>query len=149
MSMLNYTTSIAASRSVAEISTLLAKGRCAAIMTEFDDFGNPKAISFRVSTADGLMSFRLPANAAKVLECLKKDPKVPARDRTLQHAQNVSWRILKDWLAAQMSLIESSMVTLPQVFLPYVQNAQGETLYEALQKTNFSGLALPPAASQS
>jgi hypothetical protein len=43
---------------------------------------------------------------------------------------------LKDWVGAQMALIEIEMVQLEQVFLPYmVIDSTGTTVYERLQQT--------------
>jgi hypothetical protein len=32
----------------------------------------------------------------------------------------VSWRLINDWVEAQMTIVETTMVQLEQVFLPYV-----------------------------
>jgi len=56
----------------------------------------------------------------------------------------VSWRILKDWVEAQMALVETHMVTLEQVFLPYAVTDDGQTIYDRLRGSNF---LLPPSSS--
>jgi hypothetical protein len=50
--------------------------------------------------------------------------------RTEDHARNVAWRVVKDWVEAQLAIIETRMVTTAQVFLPYAVTANGQTLYE-------------------
>lgn len=69
--------------------------------------------------------------------------KITPRLRTMEQASRVAWRIIKDWLAAQLALIKAEMVTLEQVFLPYAQNADGATLFDVLAEGKFRGLALP------
>ena len=32
----------------------------------------------------------------------------------------ITWRILKDWVEAQMALLETGMVTMDESFLPYM-----------------------------
>ena len=54
----------------------------------------------------------------------------------------VAWRILKDWVEAQLALIETGMVSVEQVFLPYCQSGNGETLFEAIRKKKFAGLLM-------
>ena len=45
-------------------------------------------------------------------------------------AERVAWRVIKDWLEAQLALIDAQMATLDQVMLPYlVIDATGKTLY--------------------
>jgi hypothetical protein len=41
-----------------------------------------------------------------------------------------AWRIIKDWVQAQLALVEINMVTVPQVFLPYAIMQDGRTLWE-------------------
>src|SRR5438552_18436509 len=43
-------------------------------------------------------------------------------------AVRVEWRIVKDWVEAQLALIETRMVTAQQVFLPYAIMRDGRTL---------------------
>ena len=59
-----------------------------------------------------------------------KRQKIEAKLKTLEQAQRVAWRIVKDWLEAQLAIIETEMVTLDQVMLPYMQGDNGQTVYE-------------------
>ncbi len=44
----------------------------------------------------------------------------------------MAWRIIKDWVEAQTAIIQAGMVTLTQVFLPYLETTPGgPLLYEA------------------
>lgn len=45
--------------------------------------------------------------------------------------------IIKDWVDAQLAIIESDMVTLEQVFLPYMQVKGNQTLYETMVERRF------------
>jgi hypothetical protein len=47
-----------------------------------------------------------------------------------QQARRVAWRIIKDWIAGQLALVEAGQAEVSEVFLPYVVSAQGETLFE-------------------
>lgn len=139
--ILNYTTTISADKTVAEIQGMLARAKAQAIMNEYED-GVLSALSFRIPTALGVMTFRLPANIDRVHEILRKSTKVPKRLQTRDQASKVAWRILKDWLKAQLALVEVGMVEIQQVFLPYAQDQQGRTVYENLLEKRFSGLLL-------
>ena len=48
-------------------------------------------------------------------------------------AERIAWRILQDWTMAQMAILETEMVAMDQVFLPYMVNSAGETVYELYQ----------------
>ena len=55
---------------------------------------------------------------------------MPPRYSTPEHAERVAWRIVKDWLEAQLAIIRTEMVTLDQVMLPYMVGDEGHTVYE-------------------
>lgn len=143
MAILNYTTQISSEKTVTEIQRTLARAGTSAILTEYDSHGILCAISFRINVPSGLMSFRLPANVDNVLECLKRESKVPTRLKVKEQASRVAWRILKDWIEAQMAIVEADCAVLEQVFLPYAQTDQGKTVYEQIKDGGFLKLAAP------
>lgn len=145
--LLNYTTQISAEKTISEIQKILASAGARAILTEYGDDGVLVAISFRVMTQHGLMAFKIPANTHKVLVAIQQNSKIPKWNRTHQQAARVAWRIIKDWVEAQMAMIQTEMVTLDQLFLPYAQRPDGVTVYETMVKSKFQGLALPEARS--
>jgi hypothetical protein len=100
------------------------------------------------SVKDGLIPFRkgpFERGPAAAFKLLKRDRKVPRSLRTLDQALRVSWRIVKDWVEAQRAIVDTTMVALEQVLLPYAITPDGRTLYERLRATYF---VLPPAESQ-
>jgi hypothetical protein len=139
--LLNYTTSIAVDKTVGEIHQKLAKAGAGQILNEYQN-GIVSAVSFRINTKFGYVAFRLPARIEAVEQILRKHFK---RGRFTQpdQAARVGWRIIKDWIEAQLALIETGMVTTEQVFMPYMQDDRGVTLYEAIKDRQFSGYALP------
>lgn len=144
MPLLNYTTSISTEKTVSEIQAMLAKAKACAILTEYDGDQILSAISFRlVSAAHGQLSFRLPANIENVYKVLVKDNRIPRGLRTRAQASRVAWRIVKDWLAAQLAFIQSDQADFEQVFLPYAQNSEGQTVYQLYVEKKFATLALP------
>jgi len=143
MAILNYTTTIPAERTAGEIQQKLAKAKAQAVMCEYDEAGVMVAMSFRVNTKHGMVTFRLPANSAGVLRVLMNDRKVEKRYRTPQRASNIAWRIVKDWVEAQLALVEAEMADMAEVFLPYAQRPDGSTLYSALESGGLAALTGP------
>lgn len=137
MPILNYTTSINPEKTVAEIQMKLAKAGAQAVLCEYDEDGIMKAISFRINTSTGFLSFRLPSNIEGIYKKLLDNSRVPTRLKTHEQATRVAWRILKDWVEAQLAIIEAEMADIKEVFLPYVQNPDGKTLYESLSENQF------------
>ncbi len=151
MPLLNYTTEIEPAKTLGEITALLVAARAQAIMTEFDGAGNPTAVSFRVLGKFGQMGFKLPCNylaAGKILNKQATSGKIPRRyvNDNIQ-ARRVAWRILRQWLEAQLALVELEMVPLEQIFLSYMQTDDGRTVYERLEEKRFGGLMLEAPAA--
>jgi len=59
--------------------------------------------------------------------------KVPKTYQNKEQAVRTSWRIIKDWVEAQMALVESELADVSEVFLPYAITQNGSTLYEEIQ----------------
>ena len=129
MPLLNYTTKVPVYRSIQEIQKALVKAGASSIMQDYDSEGAVSALAFKISLNGREISFRLPSETTAVLEVMKHDG-TPRSLLTEEHAQRVAWRIIKDWVEAQMAIVATKMVTLPQVFLPYAVNKDGTTLYE-------------------
>lgn len=128
MPILNYTTEIPASRTVGQIQDLLAKAGAAQILAEYHQ-GRVTGLSFTVITAAGPQAFTLPARPEKVRAVLLRQ-RVQPRYQTEEHAERVAWRIIKDWVESQLAIIQTEMVGLDQVMLPYMRTADGSTVYE-------------------
>lgn len=139
MAILNYTTSIAAGKSVGEIQETLAKHGARCIMVDYEQ-GLPSAIAFVLPVAQGNSSFRLPANVAGVQATLAKQFGPKSVKATFQQANRVGWRILKDWVEAQCAIIQAGMATVDEVFYPYLLNAAGVTVYEAYKDSDIKQL---------
>ena len=143
MPLLNYTTSIEATKTVAEIQSILAKHGAKAILIDYGESGTIEACSFRVITPKGDVAIRLPVDPEAVLKVLTQQSRlgrVPKRYLNQAQAIRVAWRILKDWVAAQMAILETEMVKMEQIFLPYVITKDGQTVYELFKQKQFKML---------
>lgn len=135
----NYTTKIDPMRTAAEIDYILASNGATAIQKDITN-GQITALRFTVQTSLGLIPIQLPVNVEAVQQILKKmrEQKVRANiDCSKEQAARVAWRCLKSWVEAQMALIQIGMATMDQVFLPYVLNDEGKTLYEVARDSKF------------
>mgnify|MGYP001580177393 FL=1 len=64
---------------------------------------------------------------------MQNSNRVPRKMCTKEQALRVSWRIVKDWVVAQMAIVEAEMVDMAEVFLPYAITKNGTTLYKEIQ----------------
>lgn len=133
----NYSTTVPALKSIGEIQGNLVAHGAEKILMEYVD-GEPVGLSFIVQTPYGETAFKLPANIDRVQAVLNKQRVRTTVPRDM--AVRVAWRILKDWVRANMAILETDMVSIHQIFLPYMQGKDGTTLYELMES---QGFALP------
>ena len=132
MAIKNYITDIPVNKTVSEIHLMLADHGAKRILFDYGADSKVTAISFTIETPTGEQAVRLPANVERVREVLRQQKNNPRNrnrsqiDDSQDQAERVAWRIVKDWLA----ILETEMVDVQQVFLPYFLNRQGQTLYE-------------------
>jgi hypothetical protein len=132
MAILNYTTSIPCEKTISEIQKCLVSHGASKIVTDYSE-GIPSAVTFCLVLNETLVAYSLPANYEGVLSAMKRDRKVPSRLCTKEQALKVSWRIIKDWVEAQMAIVEAKLADVAEVFLPYAITKNGNTLYKEIQ----------------
>ena len=140
MALLNYSTTIEATKTAGEIQGILAGHGAKSIKTDYARDGQVEALSFLILTPQGEVGIRLPINPDAVLKVLTQQNelgKVPKRCLTHAQAVRVAWRIVKAWVQAQMAILETEMVKMEQIFLPYVITESGRTLYEVMVDSRF------------
>ena len=140
MSIYMETTSIPAEETVAQIQRILGRYGASAIMTEYED-GNIKALSFKVRCGEVEVPFRLPCRHEAVYTILaakKRKFRSDTEDKLKVQAKNVAWRQILRWIEAQMALVETSMVKMQEVMMPYIQvDLNGRTLFEKMESGKF------------
>lgn len=128
MAILNYTTKIDAWKTVNEVQQILSKHKVSHFSIK-NEGSFPVALSFCVDYKGQPLNYLLPCNHEGVLRCLKNDRKIPKASKNSEQALRTSWRIIKDWVEAQMAIVESELAPIQEVFMPYlIINAAGETL---------------------
>lgn len=134
MAVLNYTTRVDALRTIGEIQALLAKQGATRIATEYAD-GTPIGVAFGLKTPHGERFFELPVDVAAMQRLLAKNSPNGGMSvsafRSREHAERVAWRVVKDWLEAQLTLVQTQMAAIDQVLLPYLRVDEHRTLYAA------------------
>lgn len=144
MPLLNHSTEKPADATIGEISKILSKWGVQGILTEYEG-RQVSSVSFKILVGERTMGFKMPCNWRSVKAALtsyneNRTYKGVGYARKLQkrvddsdeQAIRVAWRIIKDWIEAQMALVEVNMATVPQVFLPYAITRDGKTLAEKM-----------------
>lgn len=139
MAILNYTTTVDSFKTVSEIEYILMKHKAKSIMKTYDG-ESITGLSFLIDTGMQQIPVRLPVKVDECLEVLKQEKKNSSRsniEATRDQAERVAWRILKDWVEAQMALLDIQMVRFEELFLPYIETQTGQTIYERLKERQF------------
>lgn len=138
--LLNYSTKIEAGKTASEIQEILGTHGAKAVLINYKD-GLIDSLSFQVETPQGDIGFRLPIDPDAVLKILQRQQALGklrhGGEPDRPQAVRVAWRILKDWIEAQMAILETEMVKIEQVFLPYMITHDGRTLYEGMAEKGF------------
>jgi len=131
MPILNYTTVVPVSQTIGEIHKILTRRGVERIWSILTPDGNVKGLGFTLRTPGWLGDYELPVRVVGVLSALRNDAKVPKSIATFEQADRVAWRIAKDWLEAQMALVDAQMADIAEVMLPYLITSDGRTTYQA------------------
>lgn len=126
MPIKDYSSKVDVFQTLGEIQGMLVKHGAKKVLQEFDDDGKVISVSFMINTPMGMQAVKLPANVDAVQKVLAKQRVKSDREQ----AERTAWRIIKDWIAAQMAILESQMVTMDEIFLPYILNIDGQTVYK-------------------
>lgn len=129
MAIKNYTTSVDVYKSLGEIQGALASHGARQIMVNYDGAGQPVGLLFGIETPDGPRGFCLPANVEGVRAVFARQ-KVKAPPG---QAERTAWRNVRDWIMAQLAIVEAGQVQIDEVFLPYLTDGRGRTLYQLYQ----------------
>lgn len=131
MKLKNYTTSVQAERSISEIEKMLAEFGASHVMKEYRGDGRVLAMAFKI----GQVGYKLPANTEKVFVAITEGKRIRNMHKQSwkEQAERVAWRVLRDWMHAQLSLIAIGQAEVEQVMLPYAYNGE-KTFYEIVKE---------------
>lgn len=138
----NRTTSVSAVKSVSEIQAMLAEARASALTIDYSD-GEPSGLSFTLTRENHSLHFRLPCNWSGTLQAMKRDKKCERRLLQPEQAKRVAWRVLRDWIRAQLTLVEAGASSIEEVMIPYLVTNDGTTVAARLFNGSSGLLALP------
>ena len=132
-------TEIAMDRTAAEITSCLVQAGATSVSTKYEG-GKITGLTWAMRVSGQEVHFAMPARVEPVYLLLKSR----RRDTWLSDAQKlkireqaerVAWRQLLRWVQAQLAMIETGMVQSAEVFMPYMQQSDGRTMFEYFEST--------------
>jgi hypothetical protein len=104
-------------------------------------------LAFRFNVDGQLIPFRLPCRWRAVEKLLRAKRRPRKGDTYDAWARRVAWRQILRWVEAQIAMIETGMVKLEEVFLPYAM-VQNRTFYDIVAEKHFLALPAPTTDNQ-
>lgn len=133
MSVMNYTTKIPAYKTVTEVEYMLMQHGASAIMKTFED-GRINGLTFALPVNGQNIPVKLPVRIPQVLAALQKEKREHPKKNvtvTMEQAEMVAWRQVKDWIEAQMQMVDLQQMEMVQIFLQGIQDKN----YDRYQST--------------
>jgi len=129
----NYTTKVSAIQSINEIQVALVTHGAAGILFEYEkETGKIAALKFRMVIKGQDMMFKMPVEWREFQAVLQQQEVKRADDD--EYVYRVAWRILRDWIMAQMAIYEAKNVSIPQLLLGFGMYNESLTVYQAIQE---------------
>ena len=145
MNLLNETTAVPASRTIAEISQRLVEAGARQINQTYSAQGRVEGIDFCIEAFGTILAYRLPARADAVFQLLQKRRKrARGLEEDRKQAERIAWRHILRWVEAQLALVQTCQAEAAQVFMPYRLLDAGRTLYDAYVEHQGKFLPAPP-----
>lgn len=122
---------------LAEIQKVLRKYNLKKFMADYDNSQISGCI-FAVEIDGRQIPFRMPVKWEPLFKLAKEGKTKYIRDE--RQAQRVAWRQVLRWIEAQLALVDTRMADFHEVFLPYIVNREGLTVFQKFSENNFRGV---------
>lgn len=134
----NYCSETKVETSVSMIQKILVANKAEKIMMDYVN-GEPTSITFAITTPNGLLPVRLPARIEGVSRVMyRRSLQQLKSNAQLEQVKRTAWKNLHDWVDAQMALLQTEMVKMEEIFLPYVVVVDNQTIYERFESGQLS-----------
>lgn len=119
-----------------KMNQILAQHGARKIMFEYDGMGKIQGINFTLMVNNVERGIKLPARIDKVEIAMYGTNNLDEKQR--DQAYRTAWANIRDWIDAQMAMLDTGMVIPLEIFLPFmIVNSIGQTVYEKAEENNF------------
>lgn len=129
------TTKVSVSKTCAEIEDVLVKHGAREVWKRYDKTREVDAVQFFIHINGNPVYFKLPFRWQEIQRLAGAGKTGSRRTADEPQARRVAARLVLRWVQAQFALIETGMVKMEEVFLPYITGPDGRTYFEALEES--------------
>jgi len=120
-----------------KIQLILSSNGADKIMFDYKN-GVVEAITFSLTIEGKIMGFHLPALVENVTEILYGGEDRWGRPKKItdtqrEQAYKTAWANIRDWIDAQLALVQTKQAKVQHIFLPYLIMKGGRTLAETIE----------------
>lgn len=136
MNIKNYTSKVPIEKSITQICQMLAEIGAKNVNMKYEN-KMVTAVTFLIDYRNNTLAFKLPVKFEAVEKVLREEVKRPREDtfeRIRKQSGMTAWKILKDWVEIQCTMILLEQAELAEVFLPYLYDAKADkTLFQKVE----------------
>jgi len=124
-----------------KIQKILSSHGANKIMFDYKRDGTLEAITFGLDIDGMQMGFRMPALVENVVEIIYGGKDRYGRSKKITNAQKqqayfTAWANIRDWIDAQMALVETKQAKVQDVFLSFAVMKDGRTLSQHFEENH-------------
>lgn len=123
------TTGIEVIKTCSEIEAFLLKRGVTEVWKKFNS-GEVESVEFVMPIDGNELCFRLPFKWEAIQEMASKGKTRYRKTAEEPQARKVAARLVLRWVQAQFALIDTGMLEMQEVFMPYFTSGDGTTFYE-------------------
>ncbi len=117
-----------------KIQKCLATHGAQKIMFDYGSDGRIYGIAFQLLLNETPVVIKLPARIENVALIMYGGLLSQIGESKKEQAYRTAWANIRDWIDAQMAMLDTKMVKMEEIFLPYVMRKNGDTYFEHLVK---------------
>lgn len=127
------TTAAPVHQSMGEITRVLVKAGATSISTVYGGRGEITGMNFVIPMGKTAYPYVLPVRVDALYQKINGIRVRRASDHVEEdrkRAERIAWRQLLRWVEAQMALVDTGMVEVKEVFLPYCVDKNGKSFFQ-------------------
>ena len=129
------TTNVPVTKTCAEIEVYLVNHGARQVWKEFNGNREVESLEFVMQIDEKDIYFKLPLRWQAIQKLALQGKTGLRRTREEGQARKVAARLILRWVQSQFALIDTGMVKMEEVFLPYITAPGGMTYFEQLQNS--------------
>ena len=118
-----------------KIQKVLATHGAKKIMFEYGQDGKIYGLVFELEANGVSSAIKLPARVENVAMVMYGKKINDLTDQKCEQAYRTAWANIRDWIDSQMALLDTRMVKIEEIFLPYFFSSKsGKTFFEHIEQ---------------